>query len=92
MVLGLGVPELLFIAVIAGIFLFGAPKVKEWVDTFKSQKKAAVEIIKSDPAPASLEEEEYVPVQKVKKVAQLQKPVIKKKVIAKEEPEEMEFP
>lgn len=92
MVLGLGVPELLFIAVIAGIFLFGAPKVKEWVDTFKSQKKAAVEIIKSDPEPASLEDKEYIPVQKVKKVVQLEKPVVNKKAIVKEESEEMEFP
>ena len=88
MVLGLGVPELIFIAVVAGIFLFGAPKVKEWVDTFKSQKKAAMDIIKSDPDSALVKEEEYIPVKKV----QLQKPIIKKKVIVKQEPEEMDFP
>ena len=86
MVLGLGVPELIFIAVVVGIFLFGAPKVKEWVDTFKSQKKAAVDIIKSDPDSALVKEEEYIPIKKVPKLA------VKKKVVAKENTEEMEFP
>jgi len=82
MVLGLGTPEIIFIAVIAAIFFFGAPKVKEWADTFKNQKKAAVDIIKSDPTPQV--EEEYIPVQKVKKA-----PVaaVKKKSV-----DEMEFP
>jgi Sec-independent protein translocase protein TatA len=45
MVLGLGVPELIIIIVAAALFFFGAPKVKEWIDTFKKTKNEAKEIV-----------------------------------------------
>jgi len=41
MVLGLGTPELVIIALIAIVFFFGLPKVKEWVDTFGKKDTAA---------------------------------------------------
>jgi len=44
-IMGLGVPEILLIIVIAGIFFFGAPKVKEWLNTFKETKKEAKKIV-----------------------------------------------
>ena len=39
MVLGLGTPEIILIIVILAVFFFGLPKVKEWVEAFKSAKK-----------------------------------------------------
>jgi len=39
MVLGLGMPEVVIIALVAIVFFFGLPKVKEWVDTFSKTKK-----------------------------------------------------
>lgn len=38
MVLGLGMPEIIIIALVVIVFFFGLPKVKEWVDTFKKDK------------------------------------------------------
>lgn len=43
--LGLGTPEIILIAVVAIIFLFGAPKVKQWFETFKATKKEAKEVL-----------------------------------------------
>ena len=45
MPLGLGTPEIILIAVVAAIFFFGAPKVKEWMAAFKEHKKEAKKII-----------------------------------------------
>ena len=39
MVLGLGMPEVVMIVLVAIVFFFGLPKVKEWVDTFSKTKK-----------------------------------------------------
>lgn len=43
-ILGLGTQEIILIAVVGAIFLFGAPKVKEWLNTFKETKKEAKQI------------------------------------------------
>lgn len=42
---GLGIPELLIIGAIILVFFFGAPKVKEWFDTFFKAKKEATDIV-----------------------------------------------
>lgn len=42
---GLGIPELLIIGAVVLIFFFGAPKVKEWFDTFFKAKKEATDIV-----------------------------------------------
>jgi Tfp pilus assembly protein FimT len=45
MVLGLGTPELVVIAIAGLIFMFGAPKVMEWFKAFRSAKEEAKTIV-----------------------------------------------
>jgi hypothetical protein len=44
--LGLGTTEIVLIVLAGGIFFFGLPKVKEWVEAFKSHKEQAKEVLK----------------------------------------------
>lgn len=44
---GLGTPEIVMLIIVGAIFLFGAPKAKEWWNTFKNVKNEAKEITKA---------------------------------------------
>ncbi len=43
---GLGTPEIILLLVVAAIFFFGAPKVKDWLSTFNKTKKEAKKMVK----------------------------------------------
>lgn len=44
-IFGLGTPEIILLALIAGIFFFGLPKMKEWFKAFTEAKTEAKKIV-----------------------------------------------